>query len=103
MSTRFRSTTARAALVAAVTLATVTGAFAAPRGAGAHHHARDAARHDHAGYGAYAASPAPVFGGGVYAPTGPGLYAPAMPYGASPYASSDSDRLDPAKGHIQGN
>ncbi|WP_210206809.1 hypothetical protein, partial [Rhodoplanes serenus] len=27
MSTRFRSTTARAALVAAVTLATVTGAF----------------------------------------------------------------------------
>jgi hypothetical protein len=89
MRTPIRSNATRFAIATMLTLATATGAFAASRSEiSAAQAAREAAaQRTQAAYGAYAAAPAPVFGGSDYAP--------------QPYASQTGvDFRDQAKGNI---
>jgi hypothetical protein len=92
MFTPIRSNATRFAIATVLTLATATGALAASRSEiNAAQAAREAAAlRNQAAWGAYAAAPAPVLGGSVYAP--------------QPYAAQDDGQyLDQAKGHIEGN
>ncbi|NVO17659.1 MAG: hypothetical protein HXX10_26850 [Rhodoplanes sp.] len=87
MSTIIRSNTTRFAIATVLTLATATGALAASRGENAQAAREAAALRNQAAYGAYAAAPAPVLGGSVYAPQ---TYS----------VQADGQYLDQAKGHI---